>query len=112
LVQKTYETFSEDKKHRICSLSEIFQKIEEYDKQETTINIYAIVYQIEKKDENNYILFLQDIRNSFKVNINSAFYLANQENLVIHNELLFTLKVEIKQRKISSLICEKISNKI
>ena len=111
MTQKTCGVSSEDKEYKICSLLEIFQN-EEYDKQETTINIYAIVYQIEKKDENNYTLFLQDIRNSFKLNISSTFYLTNQENLVIHNELLFTLKVGIKRGKINSLICEKISKKM
>ncbi|CAG8638671.1 14272_t:CDS:10, partial [Ambispora leptoticha] len=65
---------------------EVFQKNEEYDNQETLINVYVIICQLEKKDEGNYTLVLQDIRNSFKLNISSAFYLANQENLVMaHN---------------------------
>jgi len=96
------------KDYEICSLAEIFQKNQKDDKQEILINVYAIICQIEKKDENNYTLLLHDIRNSFKLNADSAFYLANQENLVIHNELLFILKVGLKQGKINSLICEKL----
>jgi hypothetical protein len=34
--------------------------------------------------------------------------LSNKDNLVIHNELLFNLRVELKQGKINSLACEKI----
>jgi hypothetical protein len=30
--------------------------------------------------------------------------------LVIHNELLFTLKIGVKRGKINSLICENIKN--
>lgn len=82
----------------------------EYNNKETSINVYAIIYHLEKKDENNYILFLQDIRNSFKLNASAQFYRENKENLVIHNELLFTLKVGVKLGKINNLICEKISN--
>jgi hypothetical protein len=110
LTQKKDETLSETEEDKICSLSEIFQKIEEYDEQKTLVNVYAVIYQIEKKDENNYTLFLQDIRNSFKINISSTFCLANQEKLVVHNELLFNLRVGVKQGKINSLICEKISD--
>ena len=112
MTQKKHEALLENTENKICSLLEIFQKNEEDDNQKTLVNVYAVVYQIEKKDENNYTLFLQDIRNSFKLNISSTFYLTNQENLVIHNELLFTLKVGIKRGKINSLICEKISKKM
>ncbi|CAG8456875.1 27251_t:CDS:2 [Gigaspora margarita] len=94
------------------------RKTAEYDNKETLISVYAIICQLEmpsipggqKKDENNYTLLLQDIRNSFKLNISRKFYLENKENLVIHNELLFTLKVGVKQGKINNLICENIEN--
>src|SRR5205085_3189785 len=108
LVQKTQEVLSEAKEDKICSLLEIFQKIEEYDNQKSLVNVYAIVCQVEKKDENNYTVLLQDTRNSFKLNISAEFYSKNKEKLVIHNELLFTLKIGVKQGKISSLICEKV----
>jgi len=52
----------------------VFQKLEEYDNKETSLNVYAVIYQLEKKDENCYVLWLQDIRNSFKLNISSEFY--------------------------------------
>lgn len=100
----------ETKEYKINSLSEIFRKIEEYDNKETLIKVYAVICQLEKKDENNYTLLLQDIRNSFNLNINPAFYLAHQESLVVHNELLFTLKVGVKQGKVNHLTCEKIGN--
>jgi hypothetical protein len=87
---------------------EIFRKIEEYNNQETIINIYAVIFQIESKDEKNYTLLLQDIRNSFKLSIDSNVYQQNKEKLVVHNELLFTLKIEIKKGIITSLNCEEI----
>lgn len=96
--------------NKICSFSEIFQKIEKHDDQKISINVYAVIYQIEKKDKDNYYtLFLQDVRNSFKLDVNSAFYLANQENLATHSELLFTLKAGVRQGKINTLVCERIS---
>ncbi|CAH1755736.1 9164_t:CDS:10 [Entrophospora sp. SA101] len=75
----------------------VFQKIAEYDNQEISINVYAIICQQEKKDENNYTLLLHDIRNSFKLNITKEFCLENKADLVVHNELLFTLKIRVKQ---------------
>ena len=86
---------------------DFFQRIKEHDNKETSINVYAIICQLEKKDENNYTILLQDIRNSFKLNIGTDFFLENKEILVIHNELLFTLKVGVKQGKINALTCEK-----
>src|SRR4051794_1340829 len=100
---------------------DIFTKIEEHNNQETVINVYAIISQIEKKEEvstrntsseNNCILLLQDIRNSFKLNINPEVYQTNKEILINHNELLFTLKIEVKNRKIASITCEKVNNLI
>jgi hypothetical protein len=44
------------------------------------------------------------------VNISTKFYLENKESLVIHNELLLTLKVVVKGGKVSNLICEKIKS--
>jgi hypothetical protein len=38
------------------------------------------------------------------------FYLRNKENLTMHNELLFALKIGVKLGKISSLICENVKN--
>ena len=96
--------------HKIISLLEIFRKIEEYNNQEKTINIYAIICQLEKKDEKTYLLFLQNIRNSFKLNMSIETYQENKELLIVHNELLFTLKIGIKNGSINSLICEKISD--
>ena len=107
--------------HKIHSLVEIFTKIEEYDNRETLRNVYAIINQIEKKgevdnrnitkngSEDNYSLLLQDIRNSFKLNINSNIYQNNKELITTHNELLFVLKIEVKNKKIASIACEKIS---
>jgi len=89
---------------------DFFQRIKEYDNKETSINVYAVIYQLEKKDENNYAILLQDIRNSFKLNIGTEFYLENKEILAIHNELLFTLKIGVKQGKINALTCEKVSS--
>jgi hypothetical protein len=63
---------------------------------------------LEKKDAKNYIITLQDIRNSFKLVISDDFYLSNKDDLATHNELLFILKIELKQGKINSLACEKI----
>ena len=77
LAQKKNEALVGSKGDKICSLSEVFQKIEEYDNQKNSVSIYAVIYQIEKKNENNYTLFLQDIRNSFKLDVNSTFYSAN-----------------------------------
>ncbi|KLL04542.1 MAG: DNA polymerase III subunit alpha [Mycoplasmataceae bacterium RV_VA103A] len=114
--------------HKICSLSAVLQKIEEYDNKETSLNVYAIICNLEKKsemrvayyehsqihsiarDQNDYTVFLQDIRNSFQLNISSGFYQENKENLVIHNELLFTLKIGVKRGKINSLVCEGVKN--
>jgi hypothetical protein len=55
------------------------------------------------------MLLLQDIRNSFKLNIDSNIYQKNKEKLVVHNELLFTLKIGIKKGLIISLSCEEIN---
>jgi DNA polymerase III subunit alpha len=96
--------------YKIYSLLVVFQNLEEYDNKETSLNVYAVIYQLEKKDENCYVLWLQDIRNSFKLNISSEFYWESKENLVIHNELLFTLKIGVKRGKINSLICENVKN--
>ncbi|CAG8674229.1 5227_t:CDS:2, partial [Cetraspora pellucida] len=116
--------------HKICSLSAVLQKIEEYDNKETSLSVYAIICNLEKKsemrvayyehsqihsivrDQNDYTVFLQDIRNSFQLNISSGFYQENKESLVIHNELLFTLKIGIKRGKINSLVCEGVKIKI
>ncbi|CAG8846827.1 24211_t:CDS:1, partial [Racocetra persica] len=37
--------------HKICSLSTVLQKIEEYDNKETSLNVYAIICNLEKKSE-------------------------------------------------------------
>jgi DNA polymerase-3 subunit alpha len=103
-----WKELSQKKNCQIISLLEIFRKIEEYNNQETIINIYAVIFQIESKDEKNYTLLLQDIRNSFKLSIDSNVYQQNKEKLVVHNELLFTLKIEIKKGIITSLNCEEI----
>ena len=105
-----WKEIAQKEEYKVCSLLEIFQKNEEYDNKENFINIYAVIYQIEKKDESSCTLLLHDIRNSFKVNISTKFYLENKESLVIHNELLLTLKVVVKGGKVSNLICEKVSN--
>ena len=89
---------------------DIYSKIEEHDNQEVKINIYAIICQLEKKEFNNYTLSLQEARSSFKLEIIEPVYQINQEKLVIHNELLFSLKVIIKERRIFSLACEKIED--
>ena len=92
----------------------IYSKIEEYNNQESKLNIYAIIRQLEKNDNqrskepNGYTLSLQDVRSSFKLEITEQVYQANQEKLAIHNELLFSLKAMVKERKIFSLVCEKI----
>ncbi|CAI2187102.1 19474_t:CDS:2 [Funneliformis geosporum] len=104
--QGEHQKLSLKSEFKIHSLMDIFTKIEEYNNQETVINVYAIISQIEKKEEvstrnasseNNYILLLQDIRNSFKLNINPEVYQTNKEILINHNELLFTLKIEVKK---------------
>lgn len=104
-----WKELSQKKDYQIISLLEIFRKIEEYNNQETIINIYAVIFQIDSKDEKNYTLLLQDIRNSFKLNIDSNTYQKYKEKLVIHNELLFTLKIGIKKGLITSLTCEEIN---
>ena len=101
--------------YKIISLADIFAKIEEYDNRETLVNVYAVISQIEKKgevdnSENNCSLLLQDIRNSFKLNISSNIYQNNQAIITTHNELLFSLKIEVRNRKIISISCEKISD--
>jgi hypothetical protein len=101
---------------------DVFTKIEEYDNRETLVNVYSIINQMEKKgetdnrnitgngEENNYSLLLHDIRNSFKLNISSNTYQVNKELMITHNELLFALKIEVKNRKIASITCEKVSS--
>jgi len=42
------------------------------------------------------------------LNIDSNIYQQNKEKPVIHNELLFTLKIGIKKGVITSLTCEEI----
>jgi DNA polymerase-3 subunit alpha len=96
------------KANEVCSLLDVFQNDENNDNKKEIINVYAIICNLEKKDEKSYIITLQDIRNSFKLAISDDFYLSNKDNLVIHNELLFNLRVELKQGKINSLACEKI----
>ncbi|WNE40277.1 MAG: Error-prone DNA polymerase [Mycoplasmataceae bacterium] len=96
------------KTNGISSLLDIFQSAESNDNKKETINVYAIICNLEKKDEKSCIITLQDIRNSFKLIISADLYLTNKDNLAIHNELLFTLKVELKQGKINSLACEKM----
>jgi len=95
--------------YKIFSLLDILKNIGEYNNQEKQISIYAIIFRIEKIDEKNYSLLLQNIRNSFKLNIDIDNYEKNKEILVNHNELLFDLKIGIKNNTINSLICEKIS---
>ena len=87
---------------------ELYSKIGEYNNQETKLNIYAIIHQLEKKEPNHYVLSLQEIRSSLKLEITEQIYQANQEKIVIHSELLFSLKVIVKERRIFSLICEKV----
>jgi hypothetical protein len=72
-----WQEISQKTDYQPCSLLEVFSKIEEYDNQEKVINIYAIICQIEKKDQNNYVFLLQDIRNSFKLNIKTNICQAN-----------------------------------
>ncbi|CAH1756389.1 12192_t:CDS:2 [Entrophospora sp. SA101] len=93
---------------KLTSLLETFPKIAEYSNQEIVINIYAIIYQLEKKSENDYTLLLQDVRSSFKLTISANIYQEHSEKLVIHNELLFEVKIRISEGKVGSLICEKI----
>ncbi len=42
--------------YKIYSFLDIFRKTKEYNNREVEINIYAIISQIEKKDENNHTL--------------------------------------------------------
>ncbi|CAG8827607.1 16643_t:CDS:1, partial [Racocetra persica] len=78
---------------------EILQK---YNNQEATVNIYAVINnQPEKNGADNYVLSLQDTRNSFKLEISAADYHQNQEILVEHNELLFTCYVKVTAGKIN-----------
>lgn len=93
---------------KISSLLNLYSKIEEYDNQESRISIFAIVIQLENKESNHYILLLQEARSSFKLEITEQVYQMNKEKLVTHNELLFFLKVIVKERRIFSLVCEKI----
>ncbi|KLL02310.1 MAG: DNA polymerase III alpha subunit [Mycoplasmataceae bacterium RC_NB112A] len=95
---------------KIVSLLDIYSKIEEYNNQESKINIYAVVCRLEKKELDRYSLSLQETRSSFKLEITEQFYQINQAKLVVHNELLFHLKVVVKERKIFSLTCEKIES--
>ncbi|MCE8159332.1 MAG: PHP domain-containing protein [Candidatus Moeniiplasma glomeromycotorum] len=95
---------------KIDSLLNLYSKIEEYNNQEGKLNIYAIIRQLEKKEPNGYTLSLQDVRSSFKLEITEQIYQINQEKLAIHNELLFSLKFIVKERRIFSLVCEKIED--
>ena len=87
----------------LTSLLAILQK---YDNQEILINIYAIIIQT---DKSNKMLLLQDIRSSFKLEINTDNYQKYQEILVDHNELLFTCQIKITNGKINHIKLEKIS---
>jgi hypothetical protein len=89
-------------------LLNLYSKIEEYNNQERILNIYAIIRHLEKKEPNGYTLSLQDVRSTFKLEITEQTYQINQEKLVTHNELLFSLKATVKERRIFSLVCEKI----
>jgi len=71
------------------------------------VEVYAVIEKIENRN-NEYIIYLQDIRSSFKLIINLEFYNNNINYLKIHNELLFFLKVEIRDRQLIILSCEKI----
>jgi len=92
----------------LTSLGEIFRQIDEYNNQEISTNIYAVICQLEKKNEDNCLLILQDIRSSFKLSVSGDIYQSNKDKLIVHNELLFTIKIEIKESKINSLVCQKI----
>ena len=104
-----WKKLSQEVDYKIISLLNILKKIEEYNNRETVINIYAVIFQIENKEEKNYTLLLQDIRNSFKLNVSSEIYQKNKEKLVVHSELLFTLKIGIKKMVITSLDCKEIN---
>ncbi|CAG8684132.1 1177_t:CDS:2, partial [Ambispora gerdemannii] len=41
---------------------EVFSQAPAYNNQEITLTVYAVVSHCEKKDNNNYVLLLQDIR--------------------------------------------------
>ena len=95
---------------KISSLVDIYLKIEEYNNQEKKINIYAVISQLEKKETNECVLWLQEVRSSFKLQITESIYQISKEKLIIHNELLFTLKVVVKENRIFSLVCERIES--
>ncbi|MCE8162817.1 MAG: PHP domain-containing protein [Candidatus Moeniiplasma glomeromycotorum] len=106
-----WKMFAQKAEFRIDCLLNIYSRIEEYGSdQEISINLYAIVSKLEKKEANNCILWLQDVRSSFKLAITEPIYQINQEKLVIHNELLFSLKIILKEGRIFSLICERIES--
>ena len=92
----------------MASSGEVFRQVDEYNNQEISVNIYAIICQIEKKSEDSCLLILQDIRSSFKLSVSRDIYQLNKDKLIVHNELSFTIKIEMKEGKINSLICQKI----
>ena len=92
--------------HQLTTLLTTLQK---YNNQSAIANFYAVVCQIEKKDETNWTLVLQDVRNSFKLEISDLDRQENQEILTIHNELLFVCQIKITDGRTDYIKIMKIS---
>jgi hypothetical protein len=86
-----------NKNKKITSLLEIIKNSGEW---ESLVDIYAIINQVEKKSEEAWILTLQDIRITFKLEIDKEYYEKKTETFTIHNELLFTCLVKKNKGKI------------
>ncbi|CAG8499869.1 31281_t:CDS:2 [Gigaspora margarita] len=72
-------------------ISSLLATFRDYNNQEVTVDIYAVICQVEKND----------VRSSFKLEIKDQDYRRYQEILVDHNELLFTCQIQIKDHKIN-----------
>ena len=57
---------------------------------EILADIYIIITRKKEKNEDVWLLFLQDLCSSFKIEISKEIHQKNYENLTTHNELLLT----------------------
>ncbi|CAG8468909.1 17460_t:CDS:2, partial [Racocetra fulgida] len=93
------------KSKQATSLSATFR---EYNNQEITVDIYAIICQINKDNADTWTIWLQDVRSSFKLEIKDQEYQIYQKILAIHNELLFTCQIQIINQKINFINLKRV----
>ena len=71
------------------------------------VKVYAIIQDIQlKRNLVNLVLF--DVRSALKLSISQEFYQKNQTTLLVHQPVLFYLKVRAENHKIQELKVEKV----